>query len=126
MSAESPPPPQSRASAAAGPGVGKPAGRGMPVAPLSGAPKGLSGPVRGVGGPGAEMMRPQIKAAAPVSYARGQVMQRPPPPPPGAGGFPGGPPPMGMPGMPPFPGTHTCCVTHPCVCVCLVEYSHTC
>jgi len=107
MSAESPPPPQSRAEAVAGPGVGKPAGRGMPVAPLSGAPKGLSGPVRGIGGPGADMMMPQVKSAAPVSYARGQVMNRPPPPP-GGGlpprpppGFPGAPP-MGMP--PGFPG----------------------
>lgn len=110
MSAESPPPPQSRAEAVAGPGAGKPAGRGMPVAPLSGAPKGLSGPVRGIGGPGADMMMPQVRTAAPVSYARGQVMARPPPPPnaggappPGfpPGGFPGGPP-MGMP--PGFPG----------------------
>jgi len=104
LSADAPPPPKARgAIAAAGPGVGKAAGRGMPVAPLSKAPRGLSGPVRGVGGPAASTMMPQSKAissSAPVSYARGSAMQppTPPPPPTGISGPPGGFP------RPPFPG----------------------
>lgn len=109
LSADSPPPPAARGAIAAGAtghGVGKSAGRGMPVAPLSKAPRGLSGPVRGVGGPAHSTMQPQMKAAQPVSYARGQAMNRPPPPPNarpppppgGAGGPPGGF------GRPPFQG----------------------
>eukprot|EP00462_Mataza_sp_D1_P001148 CAMPEP_0175093344 /NCGR_PEP_ID=MMETSP0086_2-20121207/2960_1 /TAXON_ID=136419 /ORGANISM="Unknown Unknown, Strain D1" /LENGTH=203 /DNA_ID=CAMNT_0016366295 /DNA_START=22 /DNA_END=633 /DNA_ORIENTATION=+ len=104
MSAESPPPPQSRAQAVAGPGQGKPAGRGMAIAPLAAAPKGLSGPVKGIGGPAADMMRPQVRpvlGGAPVTYAGRGQMARPPPPPAGMGAPPGGfpPPPMGMPFM---------------------------
>lgn len=121
LSADAPPPPAARGSiAAGGPGVGKAAGRGMPVAPLSKAPKGLSGPVRGVGGPSTSTMMPQarITGSAPVSYARGSAMNRPPPPPAQSrlppppnsqppqppqppGGFPR-PPFPGVPGMPPF------------------------
>ncbi|KAJ3041002.1 hypothetical protein HDV00_010074 [Rhizophlyctis rosea] len=97
MSVESGPPPsddaRSRLAAlnAGGPGVARPAGRGLPVAPAMGPAMGLGGPVRGVGGPGAAMMQPGQMgrgiAAAPVAYGR-------PMPPPG----------MPMPGMPPRPG----------------------
>jgi len=115
LSAETPPPPKPRAQLAAGaaPGVGKAAGRGMPSAPLAAAPKGLSGPVRGVGGPAANLMMPQASTSkAPISYARGQQMagQAPPassppvaPPQMGRGGSAGAPP-MLRPPMPGFPG----------------------
>lgn len=44
-----------------GPGAVKAmAGRGIPVAPLSGAPAGLAGPVRGIGGPGIGIMQPPV------------------------------------------------------------------
>ncbi|KAJ3287476.1 hypothetical protein HK104_008566 [Borealophlyctis nickersoniae] len=96
MSIESGPPPsedaRSRAAAnAGGPGLARPAGRGLPMAPAMGAPMGLAGPVRGVGGPAPQMMQPGmgrgVAAAPPMAY-------RPPM---------GGPPPMGRPGMPPPP-----------------------
>lgn len=109
LSAETPPPPKPRAQLAAGgaPGHGKAAGRGMPVAPLASAPRGLSGPVKGVGGPAANIMMPQASLTkAPVSYARGSQLPNQPPPP--AGGTPGRPPmggpPGGMPGRPPMGG----------------------
>ncbi|KAJ3005331.1 UNVERIFIED_CONTAM: hypothetical protein HDU68_004654 [Siphonaria sp. JEL0065] len=85
MSIEAPPPasaenkPSAAASSLAGPGLGRPAGRGLPMAPQAG----LQAPVRGLGGPSAAAMAP------PTMYGR--------PP----AGLPGMPPP-GMPGMPPM------------------------
>lgn len=59
MTIEGPPPPETDEKATpGGPGIAKPAGRGMPVAPLAGAQAGLSGPVRGVGGPMSSIMQP--------------------------------------------------------------------
>ena len=67
MSVEGPPPQDDRrkivAGAEGGPGIGKPAGRGMSLAPTN-APQGLAGPVRGVGGPSAGQMMPQQAASA--------------------------------------------------------------
>lgn len=62
MSIEGPPPPEdSETITPGGPGVARAAGRGLPVAPLAGAPMGLGGPVRGVGGPGASIMMPPVQ-----------------------------------------------------------------
>ncbi|KAI8915023.1 hypothetical protein DFJ77DRAFT_464356 [Powellomyces hirtus] len=101
LSVEAPPPASddSRARTAAnmtGPGMGRPAGRGLPMAPAGMAPMGLGGPVRGVGGPAPGMMAPQMgRGAPPVQYGRPMM------PPPGMGRP--GPPPMGPPmGAPPF------------------------
>lgn len=46
------------AAALAGPGVGRPAGRGLPVAAPGSVPIGLGAPVRGIGGPSAAQMNP--------------------------------------------------------------------
>jgi len=43
-----------------GPGRGQPAGRGIPMRPAMMIPPGLSGPVRGVGGPAPAKMMPQM------------------------------------------------------------------
>ncbi|KAG0263599.1 hypothetical protein BG011_008543 [Mortierella polycephala] len=110
LSVDGPPPPSADDQKArlsqlsAGSGVAAPAGRGMPVVP--GVAPGLTGPVRGVGGPAPGMMLPRGPAAtaAPVSYGRGMPPPGMPPgmvPPPGF--RPGGPIPPGFPppGFPP-------------------------
>jgi len=90
LSVEGPPPPEDDIKATpGGPGIGRAAGRGVVSAPAVGAPTGLSGPVRGVGGPASNLMQPQVAAQGSAQpYAR--------PPPPGAGA-----PPQGMPYPPP-------------------------
>jgi len=121
LQADAPPPPKPRAALAAakaaagagGPGMGRAAGRGLGTAPLS-APAGLSGSVKGMGGPAQSMMQPMapvgrgaVMAAQPVAYGRGAppsgagsaAAPSPFPPMMGRGGPPMGMPPMGM-GMP--------------------------
>ena len=104
MSVEGPPPQDDRrkpvTGAEGGPGAGKAVGRGTAIAPTS-APRGLAGPVAGVGGPSAGQMMPGAGrgvAAPPQMYPRAAA------PPPGAPGMPppGAPPPgMPPPGAPP-------------------------
>lgn len=117
LSVEGPPPAEDTRmsgvpSAMAGPGRGIPSGRGvaMPqVATIVGAapPSGLTGPVRGVGGPAPSAMQPQGRGpsvqAPPMQYPPPPMPMRGPPPP-GMGMPPmRGPPPPGM-GMPPMRG----------------------
>lgn len=108
LSVEAPPPAseEQKAKTAAmlsGPGMGRPAGRGLPVGPPMGAPMGLAGPVRGVGGPGVGMMQPQL--VSPMPFGRPPMSGVPPPFMPGRGGPmpPMGMPPGPFPGMPPMP-----------------------
>lgn len=71
----------------AGAGIGRPAGRGLPVAPPQPvAPSTLGGPMRGVGGPAPAMMQPfghpMPPMMPPAFPGRGMPMNAPPPPPP--------------------------------------------
>mmetsp|Transcript_77725 Transcript_77725/g.69561 ORF Transcript_77725/g.69561 Transcript_77725/m.69561 type:complete len:221 (+) Transcript_77725:129-791(+) len=122
MQIEAPPPQKHHRGQAGlgGPGQARSAGRGMPVAPLSNAPQGLSHPVRGVGGASGAMMQPQIisqgpRPSGPPPHTGPMGSHHPPPPSHGHGhghGPPQGmmapppgmmPPPPGMPGMGPPP-----------------------
>jgi len=61
MTIEGPPPPENDEKLTpGGPGVAKAVGRGLPVAPLVGAPVGLAGPIRGIGGPMPTIMQPPM------------------------------------------------------------------
>ncbi|KAF2242805.1 Sm-like ribonucleoprotein [Trematosphaeria pertusa] len=89
--------PSTAATLAAGPGVTRPAGRGMPV--------GLTGPAPGVGGPGPGGFGPPGAFGGPSGFGgppgfpgRGGPPGGPP------GGFPPGGPPAGFGGGPPFGG----------------------
>ncbi|KAL4200340.1 hypothetical protein AMTRI_Chr03g149190 [Amborella trichopoda] len=115
MTVEGPPPPdENRAKAAgvaqSGPGIARPAGRGLPTAPMAHVQQpGLAGPPRGLGGPTPAMMQPQLTrpqlSAPPITYPAGQqppVMRPPPAPMPGFA--PGQPMPMARGPLPQFGG----------------------
>mmetsp|Transcript_79742 Transcript_79742/g.221948 ORF Transcript_79742/g.221948 Transcript_79742/m.221948 type:complete len:197 (-) Transcript_79742:83-673(-) len=105
LMAEAPPPSgPKKPEIQPGPGRGQVAGRGMPAAPLSSAPAGLAGPVRGVGGPAPIQMQPKAGALTGGAVMPPGFPVRPPGmpammPPPGMPGMPPGMPPPGMPGM---------------------------
>ncbi|CAM9398290.1 unnamed protein product [Discosporangium mesarthrocarpum] len=102
LTVEGPPPADDKGKATpGGPGVGKAAGRGVPTAPVTGAPRGLAGPVQGIGGPASSMMQPQAVAASAQAQAYGRGGPRGMPGMPSGRGVPMGygPPPGGM-GMP--------------------------
>ena len=116
MTIHGPPPPEDGdVILPTGPGVANVAGRGLPIAPMGGAPIGLAGPVRGLGGPGSSVLMPPVTGTQPSIFqsinslanlvaAQGGVSYPRPMPgmPPGMPGMPPGMPPMpGMPGMPP-------------------------
>eukprot|EP00928_Gymnodinium_smaydae_P023813 TRINITY_DN194_c0_g1_i1.p2 TRINITY_DN194_c0_g1~~TRINITY_DN194_c0_g1_i1.p2 ORF type:complete len:190 (+),score=36.68 TRINITY_DN194_c0_g1_i1:85-654(+) len=95
LMAEAPPPTgPKKAEMQPGPGRGQVAGRGMPAAPLSSAPAGLAGPVRGVGGPAPIQMQPKAGALTAGGAMPPGFPVRPP-------GMPAMMPPPGMPGMMP-------------------------
>lgn len=97
LTVEGPPPPEEGLprvpipGAAPGPGIGRPAGRGMPAS-IAGVPAGLQGPVRGIGGPSQQIMTPG---------GRGQVSAPPQMHPGGPPRMPVSGPPPGMMGPPP-------------------------
>lgn len=93
MTAEAPPPTERKKAGEgpqAGPGRGQAAGRGVPVAPLTSAPSGLSAPAKGVGAPAPSQMQPKAlpPGMPPMMMTPGMV-------PPGM--------PQMPPGMPPRP-----------------------
>jgi small nuclear ribonucleoprotein B and B' len=86
---------QSTAAAlSAGPGIARPAGRGLPI--------GLTGPAAGVGGPGPGFGPPGGFPGAPGGFGPPGGFGRGGPP--GPPGFPPGGPPAGFGGPPPFGG----------------------
>lgn len=107
LTVEGPPPPTGKRTTTAetvGPGLGRAAGRGLPL-PATGPAPGLSGPARGVGQASMSQMMPQGRGGQISASAQ---IQKPPPAPSKPPGMPGAPPPgmprpPGMPGMPGMP-----------------------
>ncbi|KAJ3301055.1 hypothetical protein HDV03_001456 [Kappamyces sp. JEL0829] len=67
LSVDGPPPvtAQEKKTVVPGPGIGRAAGRGLPMAGAA-APMGLAGPVGGIGGPGAQFMAPAGRGFPPM------------------------------------------------------------